>query len=72
MKKGLSTSLGCSFPIIVLIINLLIGGWSVNTILLWFGKDIPFLADTIIGLFAGEITIPVAIIGKILKVFGVF
>jgi hypothetical protein len=38
----------------------------------WFGKDIPIIADIIIGLFVGEVSIPVAIIGWILKICGVF
>ena len=67
MKKA-----GCLFPIILVIMNLIFGGWSVNVILSWFGKDIPFIADGVIGLFVGEFSIPVAIIGSILKAFGVF
>jgi hypothetical protein len=55
-----------------LILNLTVGGWSVDAILSWFGKDIPFLADTVIGLFVAELSIPVAIVGSILKAFGVF
>lgn len=58
--------------IFILLLNLAVGGWSVNEILSWFGKDIPFIADSVIGLFAGEFSIPIAIIGKILMVFGVF
>lgn len=64
--------IGCFLLTIVPIINLIIGGWSIDEILSWFNKDIPWLADAIIGLFAGEISIPVAIVGKILRIFGVF
>ena len=63
---------GCLIPIIILILNITIGTWSVGEILSWFGKDIPIIADAVIGLFAGEISIPVAIIGAILKSCGVF
>jgi hypothetical protein len=63
---------GCLVTIIILVINLLVGGWSVGEILSWFGKDIPTLWDVVIGFFAGEITIPVAVVGYVLKVCGVF
>lgn len=62
----------CLTVILILIFNLAIGGWSVNEILSWFGKDIPTFFDVVIGLFLGEVTVPVAIIGKILLAFGVF
>ena len=67
MKK-----VGCLIPIILVITNLTLGGWSVNMILSWFGKDIPFIADSVIGLFVGEFSFPIAIVGSILKAFGVF
>jgi hypothetical protein len=67
MKKGVSV-----IVLMVLLINLVVGAWSVNEILSWFNKDIPTIADAIIGLFAGEVSIPVAIVGTILKAFGVF
>ena len=54
------TSCGCG--LIVLVINLLVGGWSVDVILSWFDKVIPFGWAMVIGLFAGEISIPVAVI----------
>lgn len=56
----------------ILLINATIGGWSVNEILSWFEKDIPFMADAILGLIAGSISIPVAIVGWILRICGVF
>lgn len=58
--------------LVLLVVNILFGGWCVDAILSWFSKDIPFIADCVIGLFAGEIVIPVAIVGELLKVFGVF
>lgn len=63
---------GCLIPIIILILNITIGTWSVGEILSWFGKDIPIIADAVIGLFIGEFSIPVAIVGAILRICGVF
>lgn len=69
----MKNKIGClSTPLIVIIFNLAIGGWSINEILSWFGKNIPWLADIIIGLFLAEVSVPIAIIGEILKIFGVF
>lgn len=62
--------IGCF--IFVLIFNFTIGAWSVIEILSWFDKKIPLIASATIGLFVGEISIPIAIVGKILKAFGVF
>ena len=58
--------------LIGLIIYLLITGWSVQEILSWFHKEIPFGWGIIIGLIIGEITIPIAIVGKILRYCKVF
>jgi hypothetical protein len=58
--------------IIISLINISIGAWSISEILSWFGKSIPLIGSAIIGLFAGEISIPVAIIGWILKICGIF
>ena len=71
-KSDVGVGLGCLVPIVIVILNITIGAWSVGEILSWFGKDIPIVADAVIGLFAGEISIPVAIIGAILKSCGVF
>jgi hypothetical protein len=51
---------------------LVFGGWSVNYCLnVLLQKDIPFVGDILIGLFAGSITIPLAIVLWILSLFGV-
>lgn len=71
MKKH-TNSMGCLPIIIILVINITIGAWSVGEILSWFGKDIPFIGDALIGLFVGEVSIPVAIVGWLLKLFGIF
>jgi hypothetical protein len=63
--------LGCLIIILAFVFNTVVGGWSVDEILSWFGKDIPVWGNAIIGIFAGEITVPVAIIGKILIWFGI-
>lgn len=63
---------GCLTIILILLINISAGAWSVVEILSWFGKSIPLIGSIVIGLFAGEISIPISIIGWILKVFGVF
>lgn len=64
--------LGVVALIAIIILNLAVGGWSVDVILSWFGKDIPFLADSLIGLFTAEFSVPIAIVGKILLMFGIF
>jgi len=68
----MKNSAGCLTVIIVLVINLTIGAWSVIEILSWFGKSIPLLGSIVIGLFAAEVSIPVAIIGWILRICGIF
>jgi len=65
-------SMGCLPIIIILGINAVVGTWSVVEILSWLDKSIPLLGSFVIGLFIGEFSIPVAIIGKILKACGVF
>lgn len=67
-----SENTGCLTIIVIGLINISIGAWSVIEILSWFGKSIPLLGSIAIGLFAGEISIPVAIVGWILKLFGIF
>jgi len=63
---------GCLFALVILTINATIGAWSVIQILSWFGKSIPMIANIILGLFVGEISIPIAIVGYILKICGIF
>ena len=66
-----SEKAGCFTVVLLLLINLSIGAWSVIEILSWFGKSIPLLGSMVIGLFAGQVSIPVAIVGWILKLFGI-
>ena len=58
--------------IAILLINITVGAWSVIEILSWFDKSIPLWASVLSGLFVGEFSIPVAIVGWFLKLFGVF
>lgn len=55
-----------------LIVNLTIGTWSVVEILSWFSIKVPLIACIVIGIFAGTVSIPVAIVGWVLKICGVF
>lgn len=62
----------CGCWIVIVVFNIFVGAWSVNYLLLEFlGKTIPFLGAALIGLFAGEISVPVAIVVWLLKAFGV-
>lgn len=63
---------GCLTIIIILIINAILGAWAVAEILSWFGKDIPLIGDILLGMVAGEIAFPIAIVGWLLRIFGVF
>lgn len=70
--KNENSSFSCGCILLVLIFNILIGGWSVNYLLAFFlEKDIPFFADALIGLFTAEISVPLAIIVWLLQQFGV-
>ncbi len=67
-----SSGCGCYAWLIILFINLTIGGISVNYLTnSLFSKNLPFWADALIGLFGGEIAIPAAIIVWILRICGV-
>lgn len=63
-------ALGCGIQLLLLTVYLAVGGMSVNYLLeVWLQKDIPWYADTLIGLLAG-ITVPAAIVTWILRLFG--
>lgn len=64
--------LGCFIVLFFFILNITVGTWSVIEILSWFGKTIPIWGSILIGLFVGEFSIPIAIIGWILRMCGVF
>lgn len=63
---------GCFLIGLVLAINVTVGAWSVIQILSWFGKSIPIWGAVLSGLFIGEFSIPVAVVGWVLRVCGVF
>ena len=56
---------------VIILVNATLGAWSIIEILSWFGKTIPLVASVVIGLIAGKISIPIAIIGWILRICGV-
>ena len=69
MKEGVGV-VGCFFTTII--INLLLGGWSVIYLVEnLLHKTISWPWAILIGLFGGETTIPAAIIVWILKMAGV-
>lgn len=70
MKK--KSGIGCLLYIILVIFNLIVGGLSIDYILSWFSKDIPFIGDAVIGLFLGEFSVPIAIVGWVLRLCGIF
>jgi len=62
----------CVFWVLFFLFNLFVGAWSVNYVLFAFlGKTLPFLGAMLIGLFAAEVSVPVAIVVWLLKAFGV-
>ena len=66
-KSDAELLVNCGCFIILMVVNFLVGGWSVNYLLNFFvSKVIPFFWAGVIGIFAGEISIPVAIIVAIL------
>lgn len=67
-----SSWVSCGCWVVVLIFNFLVGGWSVNYLLDFFvNKTIPFFGAALIGLFAGEISVPVAVVVALLRFFGI-
>jgi len=71
-QEKVTTGCGCFSYILLILFNVVVGGWSVVEILSWMGKTIPIWADGLIGLVVGELSVPVAIVGWILKICGVF
>ena len=66
-----NSSGGCGLILMIilllLIFNIFIGGWSIEVILGWLGIKIPFWISGAVGIVAGEFTVPVAVVGSILK-----
>ena len=61
--------LGGRIILTTLLFNGIVGGLSVDYISSWFGKNIPMLYDVLIGLVFAEFTIPIAILGWLIKLF---
>ena len=62
----------CGCLLVVLVTNLLVGGWSVNLLLnVFLQKTLPIFWAGVIGLFVGEFSIPVAVVVAILRHFGI-
>lgn len=61
--------LGGRIILAALLFNGIVGGLSVNYISSWFDKSIPMLYDILIGLVFAEFTIPIAILGWLIKLF---
>ena len=62
----------CGCLALIVGFNIWIGGWSVNYLLGFFlEKTIPWIGAALIGLFAGEVSVPVAVIVAVLKWFRV-
>jgi hypothetical protein len=70
--KNISLKIGCSIQIIYVIIYFTLSTYAVIKILSWFGKTIPLWADILIGFFGGVLTVPIWVIGSILRFCGVF
>ncbi|MGL6184743.1 MAG: hypothetical protein ACRC1T_05125 [Clostridium chrysemydis] len=68
----MSSKIGCLAMTMTALTNIILGAISVDYILSWFGKDIPLLFDFIIGLIVGEFSVPIAFVGWLLRLFGVF
>jgi len=64
--------LGCLVYIFIWSIYVAISTCCVTIILSWFDVTMPLIARIGIGVIGGEFAIPIAIIGSILKCFGVF
>ena len=63
---------GCAMVfVVILIVNLTLGGvcsdFSLNY---YFGVDVPWWGDGIIGLFGGEVLVPATVIGLVLDYGG--
>lgn len=71
-SDGAINAVSCGCGLLLIAFNFLVGGWSVNYLLEFFlEKTIPFIGAAAIGLVAGEISVPVAVVIAILRHFGV-
>ncbi|NGU31178.1 hypothetical protein G6Z34_13895 [Clostridium perfringens] len=61
--------LGGRIILAALLFNGIVGGLSVDYISSWFSKNIPIIYDVLIGLVFAEFTIPIAVLGWLIKLF---
>lgn len=70
MSKDFEEYTGCGCILFVIFFNLLVGAVSFQYVLLaTIGKDVPWYADVIVGLFLGEVAVPAAILCWFLSFF---
>lgn len=70
--RSYTTDLNCGCMIFMVIFNITVGGLSVNYLLeVFLNKTIPFWGAALLGLFVGEVSVPVAIVVWLLKFFAV-
>lgn len=67
-KDEMNVRVGCGC--LILLLNLLLGGWSVDYLLQFLGKNIHWIGDVLIGLVIGQFTIPIALVIWLLQLFG--
>ena len=68
---GMESAMNLGCFVFAMAVNGFVGWWSVDLLLAFVGIDIPFIGDLLIGLVAGQFTIPAAIVVAILQYFGV-
>ena len=72
--KDNKTGISCGCWLLILAINVLLGGWSIEYLLYIFthiADRIPWFWACVAGLFAGEVTLPLAVLVAILHAFKV-
>lgn len=68
MSSDSDSGCGCTTLIVILVVNVLLGGLATEYVVefwtAYFGKpmDVPFWAAAIAGLFVGEVAIPLAVL----------
>lgn len=70
-KDDNGSGLACGCYIVLILFNAIVGGYAVDFILNFFGKQIPFWGSMLIGLFTAELSVPAGIIIRLLQYFGV-
>lgn len=72
MEEPELNRLGCLIVSTIFAFNVTIGTISVIEILSWFDKTVPMATNIFMGFLLGEITVPIALCGWVLRLFGVF